>query len=90
MAYSFKRGLSLSERIAKNVQDLLEFQQGSVPYDREMGVSTMWRDKERRLYTAQTLTEAEDMVNMRETRAHTELNLIDGEIYAAITEATDD
>jgi len=84
MSYSFRRGLTLTERIAKNVQDLLEIEKGAVPYDRDMGVSTIWRDKTG--YSAQVLTEAEDMINGRETRVNTDLKMIDGEIYAEITE----
>lgn len=89
MAYEFKRGLTLPERIAKSVHDMLEFRTGTVCYDREMGVSSEWRDKDRSKYTAQMLTEAEDMLNSRETRAHTSLSMEDGEIYATITEAED-
>ncbi len=86
MAYTFKRGLSLTERITKNVHDMLEFEKGTVCYDREMGVSTDWRHKDRDKYTAQMITEAEDMINERETRVHTTLYMRDGEIYADITE----
>lgn len=90
MAYSFKRGLNLADRIAKNVHDMLEFEKGKVCYDREMGVSTEWRHKNRDKYTARMITEAEDMINERETRVHTALSMKDGEIYAEITEASDD
>lgn len=86
MAYSFQRGLTLSERITKNVHDMLEFEKGTVCYDREMGVSTDWRHKDKDKYTAQMITEAEDMINERETRVHTALSMKDGEIYAEITE----
>ena len=88
MAYLFQRGLTLTERITKNVHDLLEFEKGSVPYDRDMGVSTIWRDKSKEDYSAQVLTEAEDMINGRETRVNTSLKMTDGEIYAEITEDT--
>ena len=88
MAYSFRRGLTLTERITKNVHDLLEIEKGAVPYDREMGVSTIWRDKSKEDYSAQVLTDAEDMINGRETRVNTSLKMIDGEIYAEITEDT--
>ena len=90
MAYSFQRGLSLADRIAKNVHDMLEFRAGTVCYDRDMGVSSEWRHKLRDRYTAQMLTEAEDMLNERETRARTSLSMQDGEIYATITEAEKD
>lgn len=86
MAYAFKRGLILTERITKNVKDMLEFRTGTVPYDRDMGVSSEWRDKNKDKYTAQMVTEAEDMINARETRVHTSLSVSDGEIYAQITE----
>jgi len=89
MAYSFQRGLTLTERITKNVRDMLEFEKGTVCYDREMGVSTEWRHKNRDRFTAQMITEASDMINERETRVHTDLSMEDGEIYASITEDTD-
>jgi hypothetical protein len=86
MAYSFRRGLTKTQRIAKNIQDMLEIERGTVPFDRDMGVSTAWRHKNRDKYTARMLTEAEDMINGRETRVHTDLSIKDGEIYAEITE----
>ena len=89
MAYSFKRGISLSERISKNICDMMEFEQGTVCYDRDMGVSTAWRHKDKSKYTAQMLTEASDMLNSRETRVKTTLTMKDGAIFASITEDTD-
>ena len=89
MAYSFQRGLTLTERITKNVHDMLEFRKGTVCYDRDMGVSSEWRDKDKDRYTAQMLTEASDMINERETRVNTTLTMEDGQIYANITEGTD-
>ena len=89
MAYSFQRGLTKTERITKNIQDMLEFRKGTVCYDRDMGVSSEWRDKDKDRYTAQMLTEATDMLNERETRVHTDLIMEDGQIYAEITEADD-
>lgn len=86
MAYSFQRGLTLTERIAKNVRDMLEFEKGKVCYDRDMGVSTEWRHKNRTDFTGEMLTEASDMINERETRVHTTLSIEDGQIYANITE----
>lgn len=86
MAYEFKRGLTRTERITKNVHDMIEIEKGTVPYDRDMGVSTSWRDKNKDKYTAQMITEAEDMINERETRVHTALSMKDGEIYAEIME----
>ena len=58
-------------------------------YDRDMGVSSEWRDKNKYKYSAQMLTEAADMLNERETRVNTTLTMEDGEIYANITEDTD-
>lgn len=87
--YEFKRGLSLTERIAKNVHDLLEIEKGTVPYDRDLGVSTEWRHKNRAGYTAEMLTDASDMINERETRVNTSLSIKNGEIYAEITEDTE-
>ncbi|MBQ9827587.1 MAG: hypothetical protein IJM62_02780 [Lachnospiraceae bacterium] len=69
---------------------MLEFEKGTVCYDREMGVSTDWRHKDKDKYTAQMITEAEDMINERETRVHTALSMKDGEIYAEITEGEGD
>lgn len=89
MAYSFQRGLTLTERITKNVHDMLEFRKGTVCYDRGMGVSSEWRDKDKDRYTAQMLTEASDMINERETRVNTTLTMEDGQIYANITEGAD-
>ena len=89
MAYSFQRGLTKAERITKNIHDMLEFRKGTVCYDRDMGVSSEWRDKDKDRYTAQMLTEASDMLNERETRVHTDLTMEDGQIYAEITEAGD-
>lgn len=89
MGYSFKRGLTLTERITKNIQDMLEFRTGTVCFDRDMGVSSDWRDKDKDKYTAQMLTDAEDMLNERETRANTTLSMANGSIYAKITEDTE-
>ena len=89
MAYSFQRGLTLTDRIAKNIRDMLEFEKGTVCYDRDMGVSTEWRHKNQNKFTAQMITEASDMINGRETRVHTALTMKDGEIYASITEDTE-
>ena len=89
MSYSFQRGLTLSQRITKNIQDMLEFRTGTVCYDRDMGVSSEWRDKDKEKYTAQMLTDAEDMLNERETRVNTTLSMVNGSIYANITEDID-
>lgn len=89
MAYSFQRGLTLTERITKNIQDMLTFEKGTVCYDRDMGVSTLWRDKNRGKYTAELLTDTSDMLNSRETRVSTSLSVKNGEIYASITEDTE-
>jgi len=69
MAYEYGKGLNREERIAKNVRDLIELEKGTVPYDRERGVHTTWRDKPEERYTARTLSDITDMVNARETRA---------------------
>lgn len=70
MAYEYGMGLNRTERIAKNVRDLLELEKGTVPYDRERGVDTRWRGKPDGRYTATMLSEITDMVNARETRAN--------------------
>ena len=67
--YEYGMGLSREERIAKNVRDMLELNQGTVPYDRARGVSPRWEHKQSGRYTAAMLSEAQDMVNSRETRA---------------------
>lgn len=79
MAYEYGTGLGKADRIAKNVRDLIELERGTVPYDRERGVDTAWREKPRGRYTAAMLSEITDMVNSRETRAETSVTTTDGE-----------
>ena len=69
MAYQFGMGLSEEDRIMKNIHDLLELNKGTVPYDRERGVTARWEHKQPGRITAAMLTDATDMVNSRETRA---------------------
>lgn len=84
MAYQFGMGLTREERIMKNVRDLLELNKGTVPYDRDRGVTARWEHKQPGRYTAAMLTDAAEMVNSRETRATVKLTATDNGFHAKV------
>lgn len=85
MSYSYGLNLTKAERISKNCRDMVELKQGTVPYDRELGVNARWLHKENQRYTGQMLTEITDMLNARETRARSKVSFVDGSIQVEVT-----
>lgn len=78
--YEYGINLSESERIRKNIGDMLQITKGTVPFDRELGVDSSWQHKPGAL----ELTEMADMLNEREYRAETRLEMEDGRIKAEV------
>ena len=83
MAFKYETNLSDSERIAKNVQNLISLRKNDVPYDRNLGLTPDYTDKPINEISSNLYTEMEDLIEEREPRAAVDVsNLIyDGEFY---------
>lgn len=75
--FTWETGLDIDERIEKNIKNMVALGKGDLAYDRDLGVSTTYKDKMIGAYNADILTEITEMCNEREPRAVTEVELDD-------------
>ncbi|BCJ98119.1 hypothetical protein [Anaerocolumna chitinilytica] len=67
--FKWDSNLSESERIKKNVLNLLNIRKNEVCFDRDMGVSADYIDKTENKITSLMLTEIQEMLSEKEPRA---------------------
>ncbi len=75
--FTWGKGLGIDERIEKNIMNMVALGKGDLAYDRDLGISTTYKDKTEGSYNADILTEITEMCNEREPRALTEVELDD-------------
>lgn len=75
--YKYRKDLSEEERISQNITNLLEADKGAVAYDRDLGVDPEWKDQPDGMYDAMMLSEMTDLVNEKEPRGTTTLEIGD-------------
>lgn len=67
--WSYGKTEKESERIQKNVSNLLSIYENEVPFDRMIGLNPDWIDKPITEITSDLLTEMEDLIEEKEPRA---------------------
>lgn len=67
--WNYGRTEKESERIQKNVSNLLSIYENEVPFDRMIGLNPDWIDKPITEITSDLLTEIEDLIDEKEPRA---------------------
>ena len=77
MAFRWGINLKENERIAQNISNMTQLQKGDLAYDRNLGVRPEWIDKPVRAYTAEIMSEIEEMLNDREPRVESTVEIDD-------------
>ena len=90
MAFRWGKNLDENERISQNISNLTQLQKGDLAYDRELGVRTEWIDKPTRAYTAQMMSEITEMLNDREPRVTSTVEIDDNENLTVVMDEAEE
>lgn len=89
--FKYQRGLSEEERILKNISNISELRQGDLAYDRGLGVLPEWMDKQSGMYSAEVMSELTAMLNEREPRVTSEIEVDENnEMKIVVSEREDE